>query len=262
MYPVIHLLGRSVPSYWLCALIGLSVCSVIAFVRHRSFHSLLQVDITNIAAFLLIGMVLGGRCLSILTMVPLIVRNWSTLSGNFSALVNILSNGMVFYGGLFGALLAMTIYIRRYHLDRRLYFDYLVPLFPLFHAFGKIGCFLTGCCHGKYSACCGIAFSHSTSAQNGIPYFPIQLVCAACNLILFLALLLFERRHHGEGKTLTAYLSIYAIGRFIIEFFRGDTIRGIVLGLSTSQWISLIVLFALVIWTLASRRKSNCSQSS
>lgn len=243
------------PSYWLCALIGLSVCSVIAFVRHRSFQSLLQVDITNIAAFLLIGMVLGGRCLSILTMVPLIVRNWSTLSGNFAALVKILSNGMVFYGGLFGALLAMTIYIRRYQLDRNLYFDYLVPLFPLFHAFGRIGCFLTGCCHGKVSETLGIAFAHSTSAENGIPYFPIQLVCAAGNLVLFLVLLYYEQRHHGEGKTLDFYLTCYAIGRFFIEFFRGDTIRGILFGLSTSQWISILILSALVIRVHISRRK-------
>lgn len=242
MLPAVEILGRSIPSYWLCALIGFLVCGIGAVLRHRNFKDLQQVDITNAAALLLIGMIAGGRILSIITLLPIVFRNWAVFREDLHLLFKFLSNGLVFYGGLFGAVLSVFLYLKKYRLDRNSFFDYLVPFFPLFHVFGRIGCFLTGCCHGKYSERFGIAFAESTSAQNGIPYFPIQLVCSACNLILFLILLRFEKKHHKEGRTLSLYLILYALGRFIIEFFRGDEIRGIFFGLSTSQWISLFIL--------------------
>ena len=239
--------------YWVCALLGFAVCGVVAFFRHRSFRDLEQVDITNAAAFIMIDIIAGGKLMSLLSQIPAVVRSWQLVREDWHNLFDIMYSGMVFYGGLFGALLAMHIYFRHYKLDEKAYFDYFIPLFPLFHAFGRIGCFLTGCCHGRVSERFGIAFTESLSAQNGVPYFPIQLVCSACDLALFFFLLWFEKRRHREGKTLPCYLAVYAVGRFIIEFFRGDEVRGFVLGLSTSQWISLAVL--IVLGALALRRR-------
>ncbi len=204
-------------------------------------------DITNSAALALVGLVVGGRALYLITLLPAVIRNFDYLRTHLSVAWELLSNGMVFYGGLFGVLITLNIYLRKYRLDRAAFFDYAAPMFPLFHAFGRIGCFLTGCCHGVESERFGIAFTNSISSENGVPYFPVQLLCCLCDLFLFFAVLRFEKRHHREGKAILFYLLLYAVGRFFVEFLRGDRIRGIVAGLSTSQWISLALLAMLLV---------------
>ncbi len=223
---------------------------MVLIVRHKKFKELQEVDITNSAALSLVGAVVGGRILSVLTLLPLIIRGWSLIRQDPSLLYELLSNGQVFYGGLFGALLILHFYARHYHLDRNLLWDYIAPVIPLFHACGRIGCFLTGCCYGKVSQHFGLFFAHSDIAPRDVPLFPIQLVFSLVDLLLCVVLLFYERRHHRQGKSLYAYLFLYAICRFVLEFFRGDEIRGIVLGLSTSQWISLAVLLCLLILRL------------
>ena len=247
MLPWIEIFGLSIPSYWLCAVAGLATCSLAALIRHKNFNGLQSVDLTNSAALIVVGVICGGRLLSMITQAPLAIRNWELFSARPELLLELFGNGLVFYGGLFGALAALTLYVTHYGLNLNQFLDFFVPLFPLFHAFGRVGCFLNGCCYGFESEQFGISFESSASAPNGVPFFPIQLVCAALNLFLFLWLLRFEARHHLEGKTLAAYLALYATGRFCIEFFRGDAIRGIFLGLSTSQWISLVILLILAI---------------
>ena len=245
MYPVVELFGKTIPTYWLCTLTGIAICSVVAFIRHKEFKELQQVDITNLAALIFIGALIGSRLLFIVTISPAIVKNFDLLIHNKTLAYELLSNGMVFYGGMIGALYILYWYSRKYRLNVKMVTDYFVPLFPLFHTFGRVGCFLTGCCHGFVSEKYGIAFTDSISSANGIPYFPIQLVSSALNLVFFVLLIIFERKHHKEGYTVYAYLATYAIGRFIIEFFRGDTVRGFFLGVSTSQWISIIILAVL-----------------
>lgn len=247
MHPTFEILGLSIPAYWLCMMTGVSVCSVTAFFRHRRFEELQEVDIINSAALLFIGVVIGSKFLYILTILPIVIRNRQLLLGDLKLAYEVIGGGMVFYGGLIGALVTLRLYVRKYHLDSRSFFDYFAPLFPLFHCFGRIGCFLNGCCHGKVSERFGIAFENSPSALNGVPYFPIQLVCSLGELILFFIVRAYEKKHHRSGKAMVLYLALYAAGRFVIEFFRGDMIRGIWAGLSTSQWISLAILLTLLI---------------
>ncbi|MCR4963046.1 MAG: prolipoprotein diacylglyceryl transferase [Firmicutes bacterium] len=247
MYPSFTLFDKTIPSYWICALAGLAACCIAALIRHKRFKELQEVDITNSAALGLVGMILGGRVLYLLRISPLIVKNFSYLKAHPHLAYEVLSNGMVFYGGLFGVLAVLLWYCRKYRLDRAAVFDYYAPLFPLFHAFGRVGCFLTGCCHGMVCQRFGIAFVNSPSAENGVPYFPVQLLGSLGNLCLFGIVLAFERKHHKSGQALPLYLLLYAIGRFLLEFLRGDTVRGVTFGLSTSQWISLGLLLALAI---------------
>lgn len=247
MYPALELFGKTIPSYWLCSLAGISVCGIVALIRHKSFEELQEVDITNSAALLFIGVLIGSRFLYLITIVPILIRHWQILIHNASIAYEVLSNGMVFYGGMLGALCVLYIYTGKYRLDRKAFFDFYAPLFPLFHCFGRIGCFLNGCCHGVVSERFGIAFHNSTSAVNGVPFFPVQLVGSAGNLLLFFLVLFFEKKHHRQGLAMRFYVVLYAIGRFVLEFLRGDDIRGILFGLSTSQWISIVLLAALVL---------------
>ncbi len=117
----------------------------------------------------------------------------------------------------------------------------------LFHIFGRIGCFLGGCCYGLPSAW-GVVYRYSPVAEaNGLVRFPVQLVEAAWNLVLFLLLAWLQRR--GSPICCPCIWSSIPPARFLLEFFRGDAYRGILLGLSTSQWISLF-LFPAALYAL------------
>ena len=247
MFPYLTVFGRDIPVYWLCGLAGGACCAVLLLVRHRSFPDLKQVDVTNAAALGVVGMILGARLLYLLTMLPLLVENREYLREHGDVLKDILLNGMVFYGGLFGFLAAVQIYLKKYRLDRSAFWDYAAPCLPLFHAFGRIGCFCSGCCYGFESERLGLVFVHSIGGPADRPFFPLQLVGSAGEFCLFIAVLLFERAHRGQGKALPFYLTAYAVWRFVCEFFRGDEIRGVYAGLSVSQWISLLLLAALII---------------
>jgi phosphatidylglycerol:prolipoprotein diacylglycerol transferase len=142
--------------------------------------------------------------------------------------------------------------------------DIISPVIPLFHFFGRIGCFMAGCCFGIESGF-GFTFTRSLIAEaNGVRRFPVQLLEALFNLGLFC--ILHIQREAGaagegssgarsfpaslakslKGKLLFLYLLLYPAGRFILECIRGDAYRGIWGPFSVSQWISLaLIAFSL-----------------
>jgi phosphatidylglycerol:prolipoprotein diacylglycerol transferase len=153
----------------------------------------------------------------------------------------------VFYGGLLAAFAVAVILIRRYRLPLWTTTDVFAPGIALGHVVGRLGCLLAGCCYGRATDLpWGITFTDPAAAANvgtplGIPLHPTQLYEAGAELLILMFLLATERRGRPfPGRTFWSYLLLYAISRFIIEFFRGDD-RGMVFGLSTSQAVSLVV---------------------
>lgn len=247
MHPILFSInGFPIYSIWLASVAGLGAACAFLLVRSRCF-GVSQVDLTNAAALGLAGAIAGGKVLYLATALPILWAAREILARDTALLAQLLTSGMVFYGGLFGFLLAAQWYCRRYQVDARAFWDLTAPAIPLFHAFGRVGCFLNGCCHGRVCPAFGIPFTQSLGSENGIPYFPIQLMEAAGNLLLFAVLAHFARRNPGQGQVLPAYLATYALMRFALEFCRGDAVRGIWLGLSTSQWISLVILATLAV---------------
>ena len=134
------------------------------------------------------------------------------------------------------------LYGKNRKLDLSAWSDMIAPVVPLFHVFGRIGCFLGGCCYGAESPV-GFVYRYSPIPDaNGVVRFPIQLVEAFWNLLLFLVLSHLLRKNRFSGRLFCGYLLAYAPARFLLEFWRGDTLRGSWLGLSTSQWVSLLVI--------------------
>lgn len=155
--------------------------------------------------------------------------------------------GATFYGGLLFALMLFPVLLR-FRKNRAVpIYDRLCDLaifIPAGHFFGRIGCFLGGCCYGyPTDSIFGVVFP-----ENSLPYqtygavavHPAQLYEAAFLLILFVVLLIF-----GKKNALPFYLMFYGIGRYLVEFFRGDD-RGVVgtIPLSPAQIISLLLLVA------------------
>ena len=151
------------------------------------------------------------------------------------------SNGFVVYGGIIGGTLAAFLYIKKKKYDFWKYFDLVLPSVAVAQGFGRIGCFLAGCCYGRTTeSWFGIAFQHSNFAPNNVKLIP-TLISAVGMFLIAAVLFVFDRKNTKKGRVGALYLILYSIGRFFVEFLRNDY-RGTVGPLSTSQFISIFIL--------------------
>ncbi|MDF2543985.1 MAG: lgt2 [Herbinix sp.] len=242
MLPTIHIFNRTIAMYGFWILIGI-ITGITAALHRRKKYTLSSDDILFSSCYAGIGLMIGAKLLYVMTVLPDIISYREQLLSKPFLIINILSGGFVFYGGLIGAIAGYVIYCRQYHISMISLLDFMTPSFPLIHAFGRIGCFFAGCCYGiSYEGFAHIIFEHSTIAPNGVPLLPIQLIESSLLFLLSLYLFQYGRTPRRPGHMLGCYIMVYTLIRFILEFFRGDLARGSLLGISTSQWISLILL--------------------
>ena len=165
------------------------------------------------------------------------------------------SGGWVVYGGLIGGVLGAWIWCRWHHWDFLKYFNTLITTVPLAQGFGRIGCFFAGCCYGHATdAWCGVRFPADSLCPLDTAVIPTQLISSAGDFLIFW--ILYRNINGGKHPEDNAaiYLIMYSIGRFLIEFLRGDINRGFIGSLSTSQFIALFAaLFGA--WLIYSRQK-------
>ena len=152
--------------------------------------------------------------------------------------------GFVVYGGIIGGFLTIYGFCRIKKIDMLSYLDLMIPSVALAQGFGRIGCFLAGCCYGRETdSCLGVVFTNSDFAPNGVKVLPTQLFMAGGDLLLMAVLLWYASKRPMRGRTSMLYLILYSIGRFAVEFLRNDN-RGTVGVLSTSQFIAIFTLLA------------------
>lgn len=256
LYPYIEIMNKRFPSYGLMVYVGIFI--TIIFLEYRCYRRNMSMDDElYFAAFLLIFSVIGAKLLYVALNFKEILSFAASTHRDWKDFLDYLGGGFVFYGGLIGAFLGALLYGAYFHQDISDLVCVSVPAIPLFQFFGRTGCFLAGCCYGCPSdSFLAVAFTHAIAAPNFVPLLPVQLFEAFFNLILFFILLRFEKSFHDASKVLGLYLVLYGAMRFILEFFRGDTVRGMWLFLSTSQWISLVLIPAGV-YLLAEKEEKN-----
>jgi len=232
MYPEIDVLGLHIQTYGVMVLLGF--IAAYFTVKIRAKHAGIKTDIFYLSVWALVGGFLVAK-----------ITYWITVFGRMcTAIGNIgdtltfaefakdyILSGFVFYGGLIGGVLAVAWYL---HDERQKFSDFVnvvMPAIPLAQAIGRIGCYCAGCCYG-------------TVCEISDVKIPVQLVSSACNFIIAGVLLLVLNKNRKRPIGLALYLLMYSVVRFILEFFREDTIRGHVGVLSTSQFIG-IFLFLL-----------------
>ncbi len=264
MFPSFSVFGYEIGSYGICVLAGIAVAALYVALSSRMQTGLNSVQLVNTPVVAGLGAFLGAHILYALTHLRQIIwvmahpgEVFSDLQTAFAYFLAIFG-GMVFYGGLIGGLIAGYIYLRHRKLDVGLYADTYAPAIPLFHAFGRIGCFLGGCCYGIESSWGFVYTAAPIAASNGVVRLPIQLIEAAGDLLIFAVLHLLSRREIKRGMLLYLYLILYPLLRFTTEFFRGDEIRGFFLCFSTSQWISILLLLFSCIRIFRMRGKDSC----
>ena len=220
----------SVPMYTLFSCIGAAFAMIIIYNRIAKIDGITFKKYLFLILLMVIGVALGSKLLFIITIIPDIVNNWS-LQYAFNRIV---TAGFVFYGGLTGAIVGIYVFSKVCKIRFKTISNVVCPALPAFHAFGRIGCLFAGCCYGKAISA---GFYHLYS-ESDISRIPIQLIESAFLVVITILIFIIDKKKKYEIPLLLIYLIIYAVGRFIIEFFRGDTLRGIWLGLSTSQWVA------------------------
>src|SRR5437016_8142619 len=229
-------------------LLGLKLAMVRAKARGLDANRVLDLGI-----YIIISALIGAKLL-------LLVTDFRSFTTNPADLLTLARSGGVFYGGLIVAVIVALWYIRRVGLPLWTTCDVFAPGIALGHVIGRFGCLFAGCCYGKPTGKpWGITFTDPFAATNvgtplGVPLHPTQLYEAGAELVILLVLLYSERKGRPyAGRTFWLYMLLYAISRFIIEFFRGDE-RGTVGMFSTSQFISILLApLAIVMLVYLSR---------
>ena len=186
------------------------------------------------------------------------ITEWKSIAQDPGFMMETLSSGFVVFGGIIGGILTGFLYCRIKGLIFFKYADVILPSVALAQGFGRIGCFLAGCCYGKETeSFFSVIFQNSEYAPNHVALIPTQLYSSGLDFLHFLLLLLIARNKKADGQV-TAWDKPFPTElRFVLEFFRGDLIRGSVGVLSTSQFISLFTGIAgIVLLVLVAKKRS------
>ena len=221
--------------------------------------------LTSLLTWLMLSAVFGARTAYVL-------EHWhAEFAASPWSILRVDQGGLMFYGGLIAAALVLVLYARTYRQHLFEITDLVLAVVPLGHAFGRVGCFMHGCCYGKLThVCIGVAFPKESpawweqasavppliaqTAEQSLPVIPTQLIEAGANALLFAVLFaLYPKRRQRRGFITGCYLISYALLRFVIEYLRGDP-RLAVGPFSISQTISLGLL-SLGLFCLAYARR-------
>ena len=227
MYPYIYI---TLPSYAVLAVIGALAVAFFLYFRIEKYK-LPFLDFIRMFALCIVFGFLGSRLVYV-------GSRLSWLFAHFSVqhlISTIIGGGLVFYGGLLGVLFGIHLYCKKYKIDSLNVYNLVAPAIPLFHAFGRIGCFMSGCCYG-------LELKNPITFLGWIQFnrIPTQLIEAVFETLLFIILIIWQNKDKKKDF-LKIYLITYSIFRFLIEFFRGDEVRGFLFGFSTSQIISMSI---------------------
>ena len=253
MYPVLFEWGN-IHVYAYGFLIALGACAGVTYMAIRGKKELgLTFDQAN-ALFLLlfVAAFVGGK-------VFLFFENPSYYTRTPMKLLT--GQGFVFYGSFLFAVPVMWWYFKNQKLPVRQMLDIMAITTCLVHIFGRLGCFMAGCCYGKpTTSLFGVTFTDPVCEAEPLntPLHPSQLYEAF--YIFCVLVLLYRIRDHKkfQGQLFLLYLSLYAAGRFVLEYFRGDVIRGFIIEdvLSHAQLTAIIIiLVVLLVYRYWSKRQ-------
>lgn len=261
MYPIaFHLFGKPIHFYGVCIALGF-LCATALMLYKRKRAGMTKDQIFDLAMLALFTGIVGARLLHV-------IQNWDSNAG-FLWIFRIDQGGLVFYGGFILAITSVCIYARRKKISMPALLDVTSPAIAIGHAFGRLGCFMQGCCFGKPApegTWGAVRFPfHPASSIDAKMYlpdgmtralYPTQIWESVANVILCAALIFLCKKFRRPGQIAGIYLITYAIIRFSLEFFRGDNPE-LMLGLTTSQNIALFLMIPVgaVLLVMAKEKK-------
>ncbi len=195
--------------------------------REAKAKGLSQDFVIDLIFWILVNGIIGARFFYI-------ILNLEFFKKNPVEIFKLWHGGLVWFGGLFGAIIFTSSYLKIKKIPVIKTLDWLMPYVALGQAIGRIGCFLNGCCFGKPSSF-GLYFP-----ALQMKLFPVQLLSALNLFLIFLCLKFREKKSYKQGEILLLYLILASLERFIVEFLRGDS-PVFFWNLTVFQIISLII---------------------
>lgn len=238
MHPILfHIGSLEVRSYGVMIVIGFAL-AVWWSMRVAPRYGVEAEQILDFVLLTALAGVLGARLVYVLL-------DWGSFAGEPLRALYFWEGGLSFHGAVIGGGLAVALLARRKGIPFLRLADVLAPGVALAYAIGRIGCFLGGCCYGVPTDlpwACSFQDPFHPHVHTP-PSHPTQIYASLSNLLIFALLARMQNPPHPEGKVFWAYLALYGVYRFIVEFWRiGATSTVLALGLSDAQWVSMLMV--------------------
>jgi len=247
MHPVLLQIGGfSLYSWGMMVALGFVVGIVIALFRAKK-DGIPAEFVMDGAMYVIISAMIGARAFYI-------IGFWSEYKDNLWNIFAVWEGGMVFYGGLIFAVIALFIWARSKKVPVMKFLDLAAPSVAIGYSIGRIGCFLRGCCFGTE---CDLPFAVHFPESQGFVH-PTQIYSSLAGLLIFIVLIFVRDKKRYDGQVFIWGIMLYSLYRFLIEFFRYNVLHWGVF--SPSQWISAVIFLlgmgALVFRRLSAKRRS------
>lgn len=256
MHPILFEVGSiTVYTYGFCIAVGALLGFTYMYWQGKKQYGITFDQSNNLFIFLVLAGVIGGKLFMIFEDPALYLSNPKKL---------LTGSGFVFYGSLLTAVPIMLWYFKKIKVPVLGMLDVMAAVTCIVHGFGRIGCFMAGCCYGlPTDSFLSVIFTSPVCQAEPLhtPLHPTQLYEATFIFTILIVLLILKSKKQFDGQLFLIYLMVYAIGRGILELFRGDMERGFLIEniLSNSQFISLLVFSVALYFYLRLKPKSKTS---
>ncbi|MHC4871528.1 MAG: prolipoprotein diacylglyceryl transferase [Planctomycetota bacterium] len=268
--PLEYLDLPNIPVFSYGFMMMLGFLSAIMLAKRQAKKDGIEKDrIYDVSLIAIISGIIGSRLLWLLLFAP--EGTWKSIR----EIVAVWNGGLVYYGGLILALVCCGIYIKRKKMPLGLTVDCFAPGLAVGIFFGRIGCFLNGCCYGavcdlswhsiKFPAGSPAIYHHfgmdAIHQTESLPVYPSQLISSLSGLLCMIILLILFKYRKFPGQMTFYFLQIYAVFRFLIEYLRDDTEPYFVVsgfsGLKAGQIVAVITfIFATAMMIYLKRKHS------
>ena len=248
------LFGLQIHYYGILAACGF-LASLAVLQYKRAYARMSSDQIVDLSIIVIFCGIAGAR-------IAYVIQFFDQFRGNLWKVFRIDQGGLVFYGGFILAALVIFLYIRKHKLSISRILDICAPAMAIGHAFGRVGCFIQGCCYGAPCKGMGVIYPPGSEAARRFPdlgsihenlraglgavpssqqLLPVQLLESAGNLLIGIGLLLLFKKVRKTGWIAGTYFLAYGILRFVLECFRGDHADNWA-GLTRAQWVGLGIM--------------------
>ncbi len=260
----IPFLGTSIPISAYGTMLSLSmIIGIYLTVRNGKKQGLDELKVLTACLWGLIFLVVGARLF-------FIIQHYPRYLANPAKILQLWKGGLVFYGGFIGGIGAMVIYLRISRISVQKFLDAVTPCIPLGLFLTRVGCFLNGCCYGRLSELpWAVRYPQGSRVYTGqlesqlieatrelsLPVHPTQLYSSLNGLFLFLVITYWARHKRFDSELFWGFSLLYAITRFVLEFFRGDQSRTGIFLLTIPQLTSIVLGILAIVFLIRGYRK-------
>ncbi len=188
--------------------------------------------LVNVILITLIASILGARLLYVMEHLQEFRREWGSVFALWQG-------GLTLYGGIGAGVFAALLSARRFGMPVWLVADALTPSLALGTMFGRVGCFLNGCCYGKPTLLpFGVHFPHDSFAYlefGDTPVHPSQIYNAVAGLVLFTGLWLVRKRPRVPGVMFWSFIVLFALVRLPIDMTRAYDAEAVLVRMGTVE---------------------------